>query len=190
MTGLPPDDPRFEHAVRRGAASFRLTGWIQDADLEDLEQEIRIALLAKGGPAPVRVAKLAAIDWWRDLYGRRRNGEYLESARKGHRRMELLAKNLPLGDGVSAETSDGHTPSAFDNAEATTAPPDVALLWVHAQRVLERLQERDRDLLLLRHVRDMGMKEIGNELGLSEARVSQLLPVAEGRARVAMRRSA
>ncbi len=165
MTGLDPSDPRFERAVQRALDGFGSK--LNSADRDDMAQEIRIALWRKGGPAPVRVARLAAIDWWRKEWGRARQQKG-RSDQRGPRQVELLAR-WPTDD----------TPSPLDLVESREPQPDVALLWCMAQRALAHMGPcRYRNMLLLRYIHDLDMRDIGRSCGVSESRVSQLMPRA------------
>lgn len=178
MAGLDPEDPRFEHAVQRGLAAFIRNPKFQAADMEDLAQEIRIALLERGAPAPVRVAKLAAIDWWRAEYGRWRPDRSRYDGCRGHRRMELLTLRPRPSAKESSEDDDMGDLSIFDLRQSQSPSPEVAILWARAQRYLPILCARHRTMLLMRYVNDCNMKEIGQHLGVSESRVVQLMPEA------------
>lgn len=159
MPGLSPNDPRFEKAVHVAVALF----WKQlhhnglcHADLEDLAQELRIALLREGASYPIVVAKRRAIDWWRDLYGR------VQEARGrctvGRLQMECLMDLREYEDEVS-----------------TGPRPDAVLLSREVCAVLSRLSSEDRYLIVARYLKDLDMKEIEAKFGVGESMAFKLM---------------
>lgn len=89
--GLSPEDPRFNRAVRAGVRMFSHRNHLCGADLDDLAQEIRIALWQKGGQYPKRVARQRAIDWWRKAFGLE---EGQSKRNRGHLGREVFVGDL------------------------------------------------------------------------------------------------
>ncbi len=183
MSGLSPEDPRFERAVAHGLDCFKTNRWLRAVDREDLAQEIRIALLDHGGAAPKMCARYAALDWWRREWGRKREGKMTS---RGWRYMEALARNpVPVdGDteGFIARLVN-HVDRTLDGLQSREPAPDSGLLLQEMLQALEECSPRNRALLTLRYFHDCTLREIGERLGLSESRGCQLLPYAEAELR-------
>jgi RNA polymerase sigma factor for flagellar operon FliA len=98
----------------------------------------------------------------------------------------LLSLDAPLAreDGVSAVESvmDPDTPSPFNLLAARERQALLA-------RAIERLPRKEGEVLALYYYEELTMQEIGQALGVSESRVSQIHSSAILRLRVAFRRA-
>jgi RNA polymerase sigma factor for flagellar operon FliA len=87
---------------------------------------------------------------------------------------ELRSLNETVGDTDEGDTEVVETLASED----TTADPVHAVIADERMRrfrhAVERLPERERQVAVLRYVQEMTLQEIGEILGVSESRVSQL----------------
>jgi len=189
---LSPEDPRFEKAVQYdGVRRFQRNPLVNAADLEDLAQECRIAVWRQAPNSRSLAARYAAIDWHRREFWRKRDGRYVQRGPRWHEQLARYPVQNHSGKGGLAiggiqEDSDhiwrrrfSVFDRALDDAEAEDASPELAVLRVAIDRVLAGMERRNALILRLRYLHSYLQAEIGEELGISESRVCQLLPKAE-----------
>ena len=104
-----------------------------------------------------------------------------------------------LGEGVTLLSLDAtfgardDGGSAFDSIEDTTSPSPVRTLELKERRVtlsriIDGLPEKERQVLALYYYEELTMQEVGQVLGVTESRVSQIHSSAILKLRVALRR--
>jgi RNA polymerase sigma factor for flagellar operon FliA len=104
-----------------------------------------------------------------------------------------------LGEGVTLLSLDAtygtreDGGSAFDSVEDTSSPSPVRSLELKERRamlgrVIDGLPEKERQVLALYYYEELTMQEVGQVLGVTESRVSQIHSSAILRLRVALRR--
>lgn len=156
MAGLDPSDPRFEKAVHH-ALKFFPDSVLPWAEREEMAQEIRIALWQRGGGSPYHVARFKAIDCWRHRCGRGSHQRPLQVELEDH----LVGEDAP------------QTPQVEELLE----------LEALIRKLFEVLGTREATSILLYHRDEVPMHQIAVRLGVSEARVCQLLEKSRGRLR-------
>ena len=159
-------DPRIERAVKSAVLSFSQTRALNFSDLEDLAQELRIALFLQNSDAETLNAKNLAINWWRNLYGRMRNGKRDQI---GKRTVERLWYEPELPD------------------VAMDPPFADSTLIRSVEAALAKLSETDRTLLRMRFLEEAPGKEIARAVGMCESRMYQHMKLAKNRFRRAFK---
>jgi len=96
---------------------------------------------------------------------------------------ELVARGQSSSQDAEANESGFGTHDQAELAEARQ-------LWALAEKAMNRLPQSERSVLLLYYLRGATMHEIGEVLGVSESRASQLHHIALARLKVRMRRFA
>jgi RNA polymerase sigma factor for flagellar operon FliA len=108
------------------------------------------------------------------------------------------AYRASLADGVtlvslSAAVSDADGPSVIDTLADPAAPDPLRALAESERReilgrIIDDLPEREKQVLALYYYEELNMREVGEVMGITESRVSQLHSSAIMRARSALRR--
>jgi RNA polymerase sigma factor for flagellar operon FliA len=104
-----------------------------------------------------------------------------------------LADGVTLVSLTSTASSDNEGPALTDNLEDAGAPdPFLAVAEEERReilgRVIDRLPERERQVLALYYHEELTMREVGTVLGVTESRVSQLHSSAIHRLTVLLKR--
>jgi RNA polymerase sigma factor for flagellar operon FliA len=151
-------------------------------DLEDLVQAGTLGLLKAFRRARVRGTGDDEENYLRTrIWG----SLFDEVRRTGAVPRELLTRQR-RESGENREPAKERRLEAQDQAELA----QVRQLWTLAQKAINRLPQSERSVLLLFYLRGATMHEIGEVLGVSESRASQLHHAALARLRVRMRRFA
>lgn len=120
-------------------------------------------------------------------------GEYLEVSANDLDK-DLLAQHtcrrLSIDDSSAGNAETGFTLASRILNESSTQPASEAErkeLLEELTRAISELPETDRHVIILYHYEDLFLKEIGQILGVSESRVSQILTRATERLYVKMK---
>lgn len=147
-------------------------------DLEDLLQAGALALLKASRRARVRRAGDDEENYLRTRIW----GSLFDEVRRTAAVPRGLLTKLPRESEPANETR----LDAQDQAELA----QVRQLWALAREAIDRLPRSERSVVLLYYLRGATMHEIGEILGISESRASQLHHAGLARLRVRMRRFA
>jgi RNA polymerase sigma factor for flagellar operon FliA len=104
---------------------------------------------------------------------------------------QLRTLELGFARQIDAPTPDG-TPLielCIDHSESAVTTLERKELKEHLARAIERLPERERQILVLYYQEDLRLAEIGEVIGVCESRVSQLRSLAISRLRTLLRSS-
>lgn len=102
--------------------------------------------------------------------------ERMGLTRREYERVRLAAENLKLESVEELRDQDAlSATSDHDPADPVLREESAA----HLHRALRELRQRDRDAVELYYFRDLAMHEIGDQLGVTESRVSQILASAK-----------
>jgi RNA polymerase sigma factor for flagellar operon FliA len=104
-----------------------------------------------------------------------------------------LADGVTLVSLTSTASADGDGPALTDNVEDTATPDPFSTMAAEERReilarLIEKLPERERQVLALYYHEELTMREVGTVLGVTESRVSQLHSSAVQRLTVMLRR--
>ena len=151
-------------------------------DLEDLLQAGALGLLLASRRTRVRRAHDDE-----DTYLRTRIwGSLFDEVRRTAAVPRALLTGLGREPGDSCESAEEPRLDTHDQVELA----QVGQLWALAREAIDRLPPAERSVVLLYYLRGVTMHEIGEILGVSECRASQLHHAALGRLRLRMRRFA
>lgn len=179
---MSPDDPRFERFVVAGMWPFLRSSFLGQQDLEDMAQDVRLVLWQYEGPYRSTVARRAAIDWWRDYWGRARkdgsnrvrHGQLMHWALR-EMTIESHQGHVRIADGPHRATdreevwcaAAGLTTDGVDDEAAEDLARAVAA-------VLERLPARHALILRRVYLEHVQQSDVAVELGIHPSRVCQL----------------
>lgn len=133
----------------------------QDRKVARQAEEARHRLRAESGAEPSRAEIAGAVglglaEYERTLYR-------LEAGKQSP--SSLTDRDAEFSDEVDSIPSPDQTPFEFCSRRE-----DLKLLRAH----IERLKPRQRQVLQLHYFAEMGLKEIGAQMGVGEARISQI----------------
>ncbi len=157
LTRFDPSDPLFEDAVAYARSLFPT---LRADLLDDLSQEVRLALWKSGRPEfRLTVAYRAAMDFWRHFWGR---GERRRMGQLEIPVAQIADRAVPIGTGRRSDADEGAQIGDLD------------------QVLVDVLGVRDAAMLVL-YVEGHPMHAIAARYGVDESRVSQILRRARRR---------
>ncbi len=118
---MDPEDPRFEHAVAVTLARFKS---LAPHLLEDMAQELRIALWQSEVDKPYTVAYRRAMDWWRRYWGRESTGQ------RGWANREIPFSSFP-GRVEGSATSAWASEHDFERMTGILGPRKARVMYLY-----------------------------------------------------------